>query len=328
MNAYIKAVSFNVPEKRLSNDDMAKMVDTSDEWIYTHTGIKYRHIADDDTSASDLAFKPCQEVLGKAKLSPEEVDLIIVATTTPDFPGYPSTACLLQDRLAAVNAGAMDLCAACTGFIYSLEVASNFIKTGAAKHVLVVSSELMSKTMDWTDRNTCVLLGDGAGAALVSVNEINTESTILFSILRAEGDGGPYLIRELGGSRYPFHPDKKTDKHSYLQMDGQKVYHFAVRVLCDTVKKLLERGNISIDDISYIVPHQANIRILQAASKRLKIPLEKFYINIEEYANTSGATIPIALGEMDQKGLLRRGEYIMTIGFGGGLTYGGNLLRW
>jgi 3-oxoacyl-[acyl-carrier-protein] synthase-3 len=328
MKAYIKAVSFNVPEKRLSNNDMAKLVDTSDEWIYTHTGIKYRHIADEDISASDLAFKPCQEVIEMAGLSPEEIDLIIVATTTPDYPGYPSTACLLQDRLGAVNAGAMDISAACTGFIYSLEIASNFIKTGALKNILIASSEIMSKTMDWSDRNTCVLLGDGAGIALVSVNENPTESSILFSILRAEGNGGPYLIRELGGSRYPFHPDKKTDKHSYLQMDGQKVYHFAVRVLCDTVKKLLERGNIGIDDISYIVPHQANIRILQAASKRLKIPLEKFYINIDEYANTSGATIPIALGEMDQKGLLRRGEYIMTIGFGGGLTYGGNLLRW
>ncbi|MBN1698067.1 MAG: ketoacyl-ACP synthase III [Spirochaetales bacterium] len=328
MKAYIKAVRFNVPEKRLSNKDMTKLVDTSDEWIFTHTGIKFRHIADEDTSASDLVFKPCREVLEQAKISPEEIDLIIVATTTPDFPGYPSTACILQDRLGAVNAGAFDITAACTGFIYALEIASNFIKSGAARNILVACSEIMSKTMDWSDRNTCVLLGDGSAAALVAVNDIATDSEIMFSTLRAEGNGAPYLIRELGGSRFPFHPDKKTDKHSYLQMDGQKVYHFAVRVLCDTVKTIIEKTNISLDDIAYIVPHQANVRILQAASKRLKIPLERFYINIEEYANTSGATIPIALAEMDIKGLLKRGDYIMTIGFGGGLTYGGNLLRW
>ncbi|MBN1797629.1 MAG: ketoacyl-ACP synthase III [Spirochaetales bacterium] len=326
--AFIKAISYKVPEKRVSNDELAKTVDTSDEWIYSHTGIKYRHIAEEQTAASDLALQPCLDVIEQADIDPKEIDLIIVATITQDYVGFPSTACVLQDRLGAVNAGAMDLAAACTGYIYSLETAKALIKTGSAKNILLVSSEILTKITDWTDRNTCVLFGDGAGASLVSLNEENTESDILFSILGAEGNGAPYLIRMAGGSRYPIRPHSENRKDGYIRMDGQKVYHFAVRVLCKTIKRILEKYNLSIDDIAYIVPHQANIRIIEAAAKRLKIPIEKFYVNIQEYANTSGATIPIALGEMVEKGLLRRGDYIITVGFGGGLTYGGNLICW
>lgn len=328
MKAFIKTISSYVPEKRVSNHDLSKQVDTTDEWIYTHTGIKYRHIADEDTAASDLAIKPCLDVLNQAGIHPKDVDLIIVATVTPDYPGFPSTACILQDKLGAINAGAMDVAAACTGFIYSLEIAKNFIKTGSAKNILVIAVEVLSKITDWTDRYTCVLLGDGAAAALVCLNDNCSESDIIFSILRAEGNGAEYLIKKAGGSRHPLHRGKEIPENPYLQMDGQKVYHFAVRVLCDTIMKILDKSSLSIDDIAYIVPHQANIRIIKAASKRLKIPFEKFYMNIEEYANTSAATIPIALHEMNLKNLLRRGDYIMTIGFGGGLTYGGNLICW
>jgi 3-oxoacyl-[acyl-carrier-protein] synthase-3 len=326
--AFIKAISFKVPEKRVSNDELAETVDTSDEWIYSHTGIKYRHIAEEHTAASDLALQPCLDVIEQAHIDPKEIDLIIVATITQDYVGFPSTACVLQDKLGAVNAGAMDLAAACTGYIYSLEIAKALIKTGSAKNILLVSSEILTKITDWTDRNTCVLFGDGAGASLVGLNEENTESDILFSILGAEGNGAPYLIRMAGGSRYPIRPNSETNKDAYIKMDGQKVYHFAVRVLCKTIKRILEKFNLSIQDIAYIVPHQANIRIIEAAATRLKIPIEKFYVNIQEYANTSGATIPIALGEMVEKGLLHRGDYIITVGFGGGLTYGGNLICW
>ncbi len=326
--AWIKAISYAVPKKRVSNDDLAKTIDTSDEWITSHTGIKFRHIADDKTSASDLALQPCLDVIEQAHIDPKEIDLIIVATITPDYAGFPSTACILQDKLGAVNAGAMDIAAACTGYIYSLETAKAFIKTGSAKNILLVSSEVLTKITNWSDRNTCVLFGDGAGASLVSLNEENTTSDIIYSILGAEGDGAPYLIKETGGSRHPIHPDTVITEDCYIKMDGQKVYHFAVRVLCKTITQLLERSGLTINDIAYIVPHQANIRIIEAAAKRLKIPIEKFYVNIQEYANTSGATIPIALGEMVQKGILHRGDYIITVGFGGGLTYGGNLICW
>jgi len=326
--AWIKAISYKVPEKRVSNNDLAKTIDTSDEWIYSHTGIKYRHIADDKTAASDLALQPCLDVIEQAQIDPKEIDLIIVATVTPDYTGFPSTACILQDKLGAVNAGAMDIAAACTGFIYSLETAKAFIKTGSAKNILLVNSEILTKITNWKDRNTCVLFGDGAGASLVSLNEENTVSDILYSILGAEGNGAPYLIKMAGGSRHPIHTNRIIKEDCYINMDGQKVYHFAVRVLSKTIKQILEKFSLKINDIAYIVPHQANIRIIEAASKRLKIPIEKFYINIQEYANTSGATIPIALGEMVQKGMLNRGDYIITVGFGGGLTYGGNLICW
>lgn len=328
MKAYIKAISSAVPEKRVSNDELAATVDTSDEWIFSHTGIKYRHIADEHTSASDLALQPCLDIIDHTGINPKDINLIIVATTTPDYTGFPSTACILQDKLGAVNAGAIDITAACTGFIYSLEIAKNFIQTGSAKNILIISTEILSKITDWSDRNTCVLLGDGAAAALVCNNGNNSNSEIIFSILRAEGNGSEFLIKKAGGSRYPIHKGKDIEENPYLQMNGQKVYHFAVRVLCDIVRQILEKNKLTMNDISYIVPHQANIRILEAAAKRLKIPLEKFYINIEEYANTSAATIPIALDEMNRKKLLKRGDLIMTIGFGGGLTYGGNLIRW
>jgi 3-oxoacyl-[acyl-carrier-protein] synthase-3 len=326
--AWIKAISFNVPKKRVSNDELAKTIDTSDEWITSHTGIKFRHIADEKTAASDLALQPCLDVIEQAHIDPKEIDLIIVATITQDYIGFPSTACVLQDKLGAVNAGAMDLAAACTGYIYSLETAKALIKTGSAKNILVVSSEILTKITDWTDRNTCVLFGDGAGASLVSLNEENDVSDIIYSVLGSEGDGALYLMRRGGGSRHPIPTDRIIEENPYIIMDGQKVYHFAVRVFCSVIKQILEKYNLSINDIAYIVPHQANIRIIEAASKRLKIPIEKFYVNIQEYANTSGATIPIAMGEMVQKGLLHRGDYIITVGFGGGLTYGGNLIRW
>ena len=328
MKAYIKALEAQVPEKRVSNDDLAKIVDTSDEWIVSHTGIKFRHIAEENIAASDLALKPCLSVLEETQTDPSQIDMIIVATTTPDYPGFPSTACILQDRLKAVNAGAMDITVACSGFIYGIEIARNFIKADAASNILVVNSEIMSKITDWEDRGTCVLLGDGAAATLVSASDDNGTSEILFSFLKAEGEGAPYLIRRAGGSRHPIHRGKVVEENTYMEMDGQKVYHFAVRVLCDIVRKILDKSGLAMDDISYIVPHQANVRIIQAASKRLKIPISKFYLNIEEYANTSGATIPIAIDEMKRKGLLAKGDYIMTIGFGAGLTYGGNLIRW
>ncbi|MBN1409514.1 MAG: ketoacyl-ACP synthase III [Spirochaetales bacterium] len=328
MKVYIKAVGSYVPEKKLTNSDLSKIVDTSDEWIVSHTGIKNRHIAADNEAASDLATKAAQQALDSAGMDAKDLDLILVGTATADFPGFPSTACIVQGNLGAENAGAVDLAAACTGFIYGLEIAKNFILTGSAKNILVIGCEVMSRIIDWKDRNTCVLFGDGAGAGIVTANDENDNSEIIFSLLKAEGTGARYVERTAGGSRYPIHPGKPMEETPYTKMDGRKVYTFAVRVLVDTVNRLLAHKNLTIDDIAYIVPHQANLRIIEAAAKRLGYPVSKFYMNIDEYANTSAATIPIALTEMVQKNLLKRGDIILTIGFGGGLTYGGNLICW
>lgn len=324
--AYIRGVGSYVPEKKVSNEDIAKLVDTSDEWIFSHTGIHNRHIAADNEAASDLAYKASRKALQKASLTAEDIDLILVATSTPDYVGFPSTASIVQNRLGATKAGAMDVSAACTGFIYAVETARVYIEAGTANHVLVIGSEVLSRFLDWKDRNTCVLFGDGAGAVIISKAENGNSSKIEHSILKSDGSGCSYLLVEGGGSRRP--EEKPRLDHPYIQMNGQRVYHFAVKALCDTVIMLLEENRATVDEITYIVPHQANVRIINAASKRMGVPREKFYMNIEEYANTSAASIPLALNEMIGKNLLQRGDMILTIGFGGGLTFGGNLIHW
>jgi len=326
VKAYIKSIGAYVPSRRVSNDELAKTVDTSDEWIFSHTGIQNRHIAADDEAASDLAYNAAAAALKKAELSPEKLDLIILATTTPDYFGIPSTAALIQRRLGASNAAAMDILAACTGFIYGLETAKAFMESGSTKNALVIGAEVLSRITDWNDRNTCVLFGDGAGAAVLTDNSPSPVSNIRHSILRCDGTGADFLKLTGPGNR-TLEKSPRVD-HPYLYMDGQKVYKFAVKALCETVEKLLADNNEHIDDIAYIVPHQANIRIIKAAAERMKVPFEKFYTNMNEFANTSAASIPIALNEMIQKNLLHRGDMILTIGFGGGLTYGGNLIHW
>ncbi|MBN1686720.1 MAG: ketoacyl-ACP synthase III [Spirochaetales bacterium] len=326
VKAYIKSIGAYVPSRKVSNDDLAKLVDTSDEWIYSHTGIHNRHIAADNEAASDLAYNASVSALDAAGMSPKELDLILVATMTPDYFGMPSTAALVQDRLGAINAAAMDILAACTGFIYCLETAKAFMESGSARNALVIGTEVLSRVIDWKDRNTCVLFGDGAGAAVLTDNADSPLSNIRHSILRCEGSGAGHLKLTGSGNRTPV-DDAKVD-HPYVYMDGQKVYKFAVKALCETVEKLLSDNKEHIDDIAYIVPHQANIRIIKAAAKRMKVPFEKFYTNMHEFANTSAASIPIALNEMNKKQLLKRGDMILTIGFGGGLTYGGNLIHW
>lgn len=325
MNAVIRGLGSYVPPRVVTNDDLAKTIDTSDEWIFSHTGIKRRHIAAAEEATSDLAYEAAGRALEKAQTAPEEVDLIIVATATPDYNGFPSTACLVQERLGALRAGAMDLTAACTGFIYALETASSFIRSGAARTVLVIGSETFSKIIDWSDRNTCVLFGDGAGAAVLRAEE--GERGVMRSLLRSEGSGAQYLWVPAGGSRRPIDPGQTAARDVCVQMNGRQVYNFAVRAIGETVGALLGDG-ISLGDIAYIVPHQANVRIIEAAARRMGAPIEKFYMNIAEYANTSAASVPIALEEMAARGRLRPNDLVITIGFGGGLTYGGNLIRW
>jgi len=327
VKAYIKALRAFVPPNRVSNEELCKTVDSSDEWIVSHTGVNFRHMADENTATSDIAIAASKLALNDAGVDPADLDLIILATATQDYPGFPSTACIVQDQLGAVKSGAMDISAACTGFIYGLETAKSYILSESAERILVIGAETLSKILNWNDRD-CVLFGDGGGAAIVTKNDINDESGIIWSTLRAEGDGSHHLIRRAGGSRHTFHMHAIKEEDLFVKMNGRQVYTFAVRVLCDTIKVLLENNNLSLEDIDYVVPHQANLRIIEAASKRLSIPMEKFYVNIQEYANTSAGSIPIALDEMNKKGMLKRGNKLLTIAFGGGLTYGGNYIVW
>jgi 3-oxoacyl-[acyl-carrier-protein] synthase-3 len=256
-------------------------------------------------------------VLEKTATAAEEIDLVIVATATPDFIGFPSVSCIVQDRLGAKNAGAMDLAAGCTGFIYALETARGFVVSGGARKVLVAGADVLSRITNWQDRNTCVLFGDGAGAALVTADASPGERGIIRSVLRADGSGSGLLARNVGGTRTPYVAGKTDPLDNFLQMDGRKVYNFAVKVVSEGIVEMMES-----------VPHQANVRIIEAAARRSKIPMEKFFMNIEEYANTSAASIPIALSEMCSKTLIKQGDLLLTFGFGAGLTYGGNLIRW
>jgi 3-oxoacyl-[acyl-carrier-protein] synthase-3 len=336
MEAYIKAVGAYVPEKIMSNDELSTFVDTSDEWIYSHTGIKNRRIAKEEEAASDLGLAAALDALKKITLKDadantiegSEIDLILLATSTPDYPGLPSTACVVQDKLGADKCGAMDLVAACTGFVYALETAKNYIVTESAKNILVIGTEVYSKIVNWKDRGSCVLFGDGAGAVLVTATPTGKSGKIMKSVLGSRGSGVDSLLRKAGGSRNKFIPGTTPEEDLYLYMDGRKVYLFAVQAIIQTIEELLEKNNLTIDEIDYVVPHQANKRIIEAACKRKNWPEEKFFMNIDKYANTSAASIPIALEEMQAEGMLKEGMTILTVGFGSGLTFGGNVFIW
>ncbi|MDA3809250.1 MAG: ketoacyl-ACP synthase III [Spirochaetaceae bacterium] len=328
MTVEILSVGAYTPVNRVTNDALAEIykVDTSDEWIRSHTGIGSRYIAAGDENCTSIAYEASIKALSKAGITANELDCIIFASSTPDYKTFPASSSILQELLGAEHAGAFDLAQGCTGFIYALEVGRSLI-VGGMKNVLVVGAEKLSSYLNWEDRNTCVLFGDGAGAVILSESN-NEKSRIIDSYLRSEGSGAYCLKVEKGGSRNPLIMGQPVDQDSFITMDGQKVYNFAVRSVSDVIRKLMEKHNLTVDDLKYIVPHQANQRIIQAAAKRLNIPLEKFYLNIEEFANTSAATVPIALNEMEEKGFLQKGDLIITVGFGAGLAYGGNLILW
>lgn len=320
----ILSTGFAVPPRVMTNDELSTLVDTTDEWIYSHTGIRERRIAAADQATSDLATEAARQALEGAGVDADDVDLILVATSTPDHLGFPSTANLVQHALGATRAGAMDLVAACTGFVYALETARTFVAAGAASRVLVIGAEVFSRIVDWTDRNTCILFGDGAGAVLVGPSDL-PDPWFAPSILRSDGAGAPALARVAGGTRKPV---ADTPRELAVFMDGRRVYSFAITVVKDVILDILTRNGLGLADVDWVVPHQANVRIVASAAQRLGLPLEKFYLNMERYANTSGATIPLALAEMDRAGLLQRGQLVVTVGFGAGLTWGANLFRW
>ena len=327
MNAYISSLGHYVPEKRVSNDELAKTLDTSDEWIRSHTGIGNRHISSDIETTSYMGYKAALEALEKRGITAQDIDMILVSTITADFHEMPSTACLIQDLLGNSSCGAMDIKAACSGFVYGLELGKGLINNGTCEKILVIGTERLSRVLDWTNRNNCILFGDGAGAVVLEAGEGEPRG-VINSLLRAEGSGSDALSHNRGGTSNPFIEGESVGKDHFLQMDGRRVYEFAVRANTVILKDLMEKNNLSVDDIDWIVPHQANRRIIEAAAKRDKIPLDKFYLNMDEFANTSGASIPLALSDMDRKGLLKKGQKILTVGFGAGLTYGGNYLIW
>ena len=327
MAVLLRSTGASVPETRYSNDDLTKIVDTTDEWIRSHTGIQARHIAGDNVVSSDLAADAARDAMGKAGIAPEDVDLIVVATATPDYFGFPATACIVQEKLGAKDAAAFDMVAGCTGFIYALDAASAMMESRKRRYALVIGAETLTRITDWTDRSTCVLFGDGAGCVLLERTDGSSERGILASVLGADGSGARDLYLVQRERTRAFERDESYRDAPKIYMNGKNVYTFAVKAITGLIGDLVESGGIPLDDFRWIVPHQANLRIVQAAAKRFGLPEDRFYMNIEEYANTSSASIPIALNEMAENALVKPGDLVMLLGFGAGLTYGGSVIR-
>lgn len=314
-----------VPERVLTNQDLEKMVETNDEWIVSRTGMRERRIASAEQASSDLAYEAAQEALKNAGITAEQLDLIIVATVTPDM-SFPSTACLVQAKLGAKKAAAFDLSAACSGFIYGLANAANFIATGTYKYALVIGAECLSKITDYTDRNTCILFGDGAGA--VVIGEVPEGRGFRSFELGADGTGGELLKVAAGGSRCPSSVTSVEQKQHFIYMAGAEVFKFAVRIMGNAAEEALRKAEKTKADIDLLVPHQANIRIIQSALDRLGLPEEKCMVNLHKYGNVSAGSIPIALAEAVEEGRVKEGDCLVMVGFGGGLTWGASVLVW
>ncbi len=321
----IVGIGTYAPERILTNFDLQQTLDTSDEWIYSRSGIRERRIVAENEATSDQALVASQRALEDAGVRPGEVDLIITATNTPDML-FPATACLLQDRLGATRAGAFDLLAGCTGFIYGVIVGAQFISAGTADTVLVTGAETMSRVINWKDRNTCVLFGDGAGA--VVLRRVPDDRGILSSMLGSDGSGGKFLNMPAGGSRQPASSETLAQELNYLHMNGREVFKFAVRAMEDGASEVLRRAGLTKADVDFLVPHQANIRIIEHAAKRLKLPMERVAVNVDRYGNTSTASVPLALDEALQSGKIKDGDNVILVGFGAGLTWAGLLIKW
>lgn len=313
------------PAKVLTNEHLASLVDTSDDWIRSRTGISRRHIADPRESTSTLAARAAQQAIAVADVNPRQIDLIIVATVSPDYP-FPSVACQVQDALGIPHAAAFDLGAGCTGFVYALGIAGQLVATGAHRTALVIGAETLSRCVDWTDRNTCVLFGDGAGAVIVQATEEPTG--LLGYSLGSDGSGADLLYIPAGGSRRPTTPDTVNSGLHYIRMNGSEVYRFAVDAMAKATREVMDRAGLGPDDLSLLIPHQANARIINAAARALKLPPERVFTNLADYGNTSAASIPIALCEAIEQGRVQTGDNLVLVGFGAGLTWGAVALKW
>lgn len=326
LRARITGTGSAVPDKVLTNLDLEKLVDTNDEWITSRTGIKERRIAATGEYTSTFAILAARRALAMAGLSPEELDLIILGTVTPDFP-FPSTACIIQHELGACNAAAFDLSAACSGFIYGLNMAEAYIKSGMAKKVLVMGAEVLTRIVDFSDRNTCILFGDGSGAVVLEAD--SGEQGILSTHIFSNGNHWGLLYQPGAGSRHPAaDPQTVEEKLCYLRMEGNEVFKHAVRAMGDAAVAALDHNKVSAADLALLIPHQANRRIIEATGKRIGIDEGKVFVNLHKYGNTSSASIPIALDEANREGRIKPGDLVLLDAFGGGFTYGSALIRW
>ena len=324
--ARIASLATYVPPRVLTNADLEKMVDTSDEWILKRTGIRERHIVDPGVATSDLAAEAARAAIAKAGLTPADIDFIVVGTTTPDML-FPSTACLLQAKIGARNAWGYDLFAACSGFTYALTTAAQFVNSGACRHALVVGADVMSSIIDYTDRTTCVIFGDGAGAAIVEASDSPDIGIIDFENY-VDGNGGPALCMPAGGSLHPASDETVKKRMHFVKQDGQTVFRFAVRNTEEVCRRILDRNQVAAADLDLLVSHQANRRIIESAAEKLGLPLDKVIINIEHYGNTTAATIPLALDDAVRNCRLKRGDLVLLVSVGAGFTVGSILLRW
>jgi 3-oxoacyl-[acyl-carrier-protein] synthase-3 len=325
LQAHIIGWGMAVPKRTLSNGDLEAIVDTSDQWIRQRTGIIERHIASEEETTFTLGLQAAHAALEVANLDPAHLDLIVVATVTPEY-AFPATACLVQDALGAGRAAAFDLSAGCSGFVYSLGLAADLMAAGNYQYALIIGSETLSRITDWTDRNTCVLFGDGAGAVVLQASE--APGGILASVLGADGSGGDLLIQPAGGSAHPATAGTVANRQHFAKMDGRQVFRFATRIMPEASRQVLSRAGLTVEEVSLIVPHQANNRILQSAAKGLGIPEERMFSNLENYGNTSSASVPIALCEAIEQGLVNRNDLIICVGFGAGLTWAATAIRW
>jgi 3-oxoacyl-[acyl-carrier-protein] synthase-3 len=314
-----------VPEKVLTNADLSAMVDTSDEWITTRTGIKERRIAAKDENTSDMASKAALKAVEQANISPTEINLIIVATATPDML-FPATACFVQKKIGATNAACLDISAACAGFLFGIEIAQQFITSHTHDTVLVIGAEKLTSITNWTDRNTCVLFGDGAGAAIL--RHRGGSHGVISTHIGSDGQFTDILFMPGGGSRCPITAENVGLNLNTIHMSGKEVYKQAVIAMMNAAKKALELAGLSIKDIACVIPHQANLRIIEAIADRLGIPLEKFYVNLDKYGNTSAAAVAIALDEANRSGRIKPGDYVLMVVFGGGLTWASTVIEW
>ncbi len=324
-NISITGIGSFLPEKKLTNSDLERMVDTSDEWISKRTGIKERRIVESGTASSDLAVKASLIALEDANISPSELDLIITSTITPDY-FFPSTSCCVQEKIGAVNAGAFDLLAACAGFVYALSVAYGFISAGIMNNVLVIGSECLSKITDFTDRSSCILFGDGAGAAVVQKSPGAGES--LGFVLGADGSQSELLILPGGGSKIPISQQVIDERLHYMKIRGTEVFKIATNTLVNLFNETVKKCGIELDDIDLVILHQSNLRIIKAVMKKVGMSMDKVFVNIDKYGNTSSASVPIALDEAKREGRLKKGDLVMLAAIGGGFTWSSTVLRW
>jgi 3-oxoacyl-[acyl-carrier-protein] synthase-3 len=320
----ITGIGSNAPERVMKNEELAKMVDTSDEWIIERTGIRERRVAGPDEALSDVSLPAARDALEQAGLDAAAVDLIVVATVTPDM-FFPSTGAILADQLGAKDAAAYDLSAGCTGFVYALAQAHGMVASGLAENALVVGGDLLSRVVDWEDRSTCVLFGDGAGAVVL---ERVSEGGFLGFELGADGSGGKELYMPAGGSRAPATSETVAARQHYAKMNGPAVFKFATRVLVDSAEKLLHECGVPVDEVDVYVPHQANVRIIDHARRKLGVPEERTVVNVDRFGNTSSGSIPLALGDAEADGRLKAGEMVLMTGMGAGLTWGSALIEW